>query len=324
MHAIGKPPAPGRERWSYLAKAENWRTKRQQLHDELIGEAVTNALKFADVVERGGHEPTLFALRGNTAAGKTRMATQAIPVLASALKESNGACINPDIFKSRLANVPGHDKLSSAQVHAESCMLADRLEGDLRSRKTGSGAPASMLVDKRLAGSHEIEAYIKLAEQTGRKVELCDVDAPLERSLLGVLQRKPSGENPRPPYVAVSNGFAAVRRDRLDVIDKFIAKPELGSYHLFGTAPSGNKVKVASVVGGELTIDDPHLYKQITAPESAVASDTADKVIDTSLIDRLTSGMSDARHAHEARSALHAYAGMTWSQALQIHSSLTD
>lgn len=153
---------------------------------------------------------------------------------------------------------------------------------------------------------------------------MCDIDAPLELSLLGVLQRKPAGDSPRPPYVAVSSGFAAVRSNRLDVIDKFIAKPELGSYHLFGTSPTGDKLKVASVVGGELTIDDLQLYKGITAPVGAVAGDTADKVIDTSLIDRLTSGISDVHHAQEARSALQAYAGKTWSQALQIHSSLTD
>ncbi len=200
IFGLGELPPPGQSRWDYLAHPQNWRPERRQLHDRLIGDAKTAAQDFAEVIERGGHPPTLFALRGNTAAGKTRMATQTIPVLANALKESGGAgCINPDIFKRSLAETPEGAKLTSAQVHAESCILADRLEDELRLQKTASGAAISMLVDKRLAGAHEIDAYIKLAQETGRKIELCDIDAPLEQSLMGVLQRKPEGDAPGHP-----------------------------------------------------------------------------------------------------------------------------
>ncbi|GKT21317.1 XopAJ/AvrRxo1 family type III secretion system effector zeta toxin [Acidovorax sp. SUPP3334] len=324
IFGLGKLPAPGPARWDYLAKPENWRPERQQLHDRLIGDAKAAAQTFAEVIERGGHQPTLFALRGNTATGKTRMATQTIPLLANALKESGGVgCINPDLFKRSLAETPGKAKLSSAQVHAESCVLADRLEDELRLQKTASGATASMLVDKRLAGAHEIDAYIKLAQETGRKVELCDIDASLERSLMGVLQRTPEGDAPRPPYVAVANGFSAVRGNRLDVIDKFVSNPALGSYHLFGTVESGSKVTVASVVNGELSIHDPQLYESITVPQGVTAGHTGGQVIDAALIDHLTKGIDDPARATDARVALERYAGMTWSDALAAHSSLT-
>jgi hypothetical protein len=324
IFGLGKLPPPGQSRWDYLAKPENWRPERRQLHDRLIGDAKAAAQSFAEAIERGGYQPTLFALRGNTATGKTRMATETIPVLANALKESGGVgCINPDLFKRPLAEIPGKAKLSSAQVHAESCVLADRLEDDLRLMKTASGATASMLVDKRLAGAHEIEAYIKLAEETGRKVELCDIDAPLERSLMGVLQRKPEGDAPRPPYAAVASGFSAVRGNRLDVIDKFVSAPALGNYHLFGTAENGSKVPVASVVNGELNIHDPQLYESIAAPQGVTAGATGDQVIDTALIDRLTKGIDDPARATDARDALEHYVGMTWSHALAAHSSLT-
>jgi hypothetical protein len=324
IFSLGKLPPPGPARWEHLAKPENWHPERRQLHDRLIAVQKAAAQSFAEVIERSGRQPTLFALRGNTATGKTRMATQTVPVLAKALKESGGVgCINPDLFKRSLAEIPGKAKLSSAQVHAESCVLADRLEDGLRLQKTASGATASMLVDKRLAGTHEIDAYIKLAEETGRKVELCDIDAPLERSLMGVLQRKPGGDAPRPPYVAVATGFSAVRGNRLDVIDKFLSNPALGSYHLFGTAKSGSKVAVASVVNGELSIHDPELYESITALQGVAAGDTGDQVIDTALIDRLTKDIDDPARAADARAALERYAGMTWSGALAAHSSLT-
>ncbi|WP_289624376.1 XopAJ/AvrRxo1 family type III secretion system effector zeta toxin [Paracidovorax avenae] len=324
IFGLGELPPPGQSRWDYLAHPQNWRPERRQLHDRLIGDAKTAAQDFAEVIERGGHPPTLFALRGNTAAGKTRMATQTIPVLANALKESGGAgCINPDIFKRSLAETPEGAKLTSAQVHAESCILADRLEDELRLQKTASGAAISMLVDKRLAGAHEIDAYIKLAQQTGRKIELCDIDAPLEQSLMGVLQRKHEGDAPRPPYVAVANGFSAVRGHRLDVIDKFLSNPTLGSYHLFGTTGNGSKAMVASVVNGELSIHDPQLYEAITDPQGARAGDSGDQIIDAALIDRLTKGIDDPARAMDARTALERYAGMTWSDALAAHSSLT-
>ncbi|WP_235492113.1 XopAJ/AvrRxo1 family type III secretion system effector zeta toxin [Paracidovorax avenae] len=324
IFGLGELPPPGQARWDYLAHPQTWRPERRELHYRLIGEAKVAARDFAEVIERGGHPPTLFALRGNTAAGKTRMATQAIPVLATALKESGGAgCINPDIFKNSLAKTPGRPKFTSAQVHAESCILADRLEEEIRWQKTASGAATSMLVDKRLAGAHEIDAYIEMAQETGRKIELCDIDAPLEQSLMGVLQRKPEGDAPRPPYVAVANGFSAVRGHRLDVIDKFLSNPALGSYHLFGTVGNGSKAMVASVVNGELSIHDPQLYEAITAPQGAQAGNTGDQVIDAVLIDRLTKGIDDPARAMDARTALERYAGMTWSNALATHSSLT-
>ncbi|MFN6507366.1 XopAJ/AvrRxo1 family type III secretion system effector zeta toxin [Xanthomonas translucens] len=324
MFGLGELPAPGKARWEYLTKTENWHPERQELHSRLLSQARTASLRLAESIESDGYPPTLFALRGNTATGKTRIATKTIPVLANALKKSSGGgCINPDIFKRSLAESQGEAmKLSSAQVHAESCVLADRLENELRSQRTTSGAMASILVDKRLANTHEVDSYVSLAKETGRKVELCDIDAPLERSLMGVLQRSPGGDDPRPPYVAVANGFSTVRSNRLDVIDRFLSNPTLGSYRLFGTNENGEKVMVASVADGELSIHDPKLYESITAPEDFNSGDKGEQVIDTALIDRLSNSIDDPKRATDARAALEKYKGMTWSNALAAHSSL--
>lgn len=324
IYGLNKLPPSGPERWKYLENPENWHPERRKLHERLLEKAGSSALTLAESLESDGCQPTLFALRGNTAAGKTRIATRKIPVLAAALEKTGGkGCVNPDEFKSSLAKSKSGAKIfSSVQVHSEACSLADRFEDRLRSQKTRSGAIASIVVDKRLARAHEIDSYIKIAKETGRKVELCDIDAPLESSLMGVLQRNPEGEDPRPPYPVVSSGFVAVRSNRMDVIDRFIADPSLGNYRLFGTAEDGKKVMVASVIDGELSVEDAGLYEKIMSPQSSVTADLADKIINKQLIDRLTNNISDPERAANARAALEKHSGKSWSAALAAHSEL--
>jgi hypothetical protein len=321
MFAVGELPPVGPARWSYLDEPKNWRPERQKLHDKLIDDSLQKASAFAEAIERSGRQPTLFALRGNTASGKTRMANSAGPVLAEAINESGGGCINPDLFKVRLGEVLGQAELTSTEVHAESCVLADRLERELRDLKTASGKPASMLVDKRLGRAHEVASYIKLAEETGRKVELYDIDTPLQRSLVGVLQRTPGGHDPRPPYAAVSAGFSAIRGNRLNVIDQFLAKPQLGTYHLYGTSANGAKMHVATVANGELTIHDQDKYAEIMNPSNSSPGDIGGQKIDDEAIKQWTEGMPTTIAA-KACEALKKYAGMSWSEALQAHSAL--
>ncbi|AEQ98135.1 type III effector protein XopAK (AvrRxo1) [Xanthomonas oryzae pv. oryzicola BLS256] len=324
IYGLGSLPSAGPGRWEYLANPGNWHPERRKLHEKLLDQARSSALTLAESLESDGCQPTLFALRGNTATGKTRIATKKIPVLAAALKKTAGkGCVNPDVFKSSLAKSETGAKIfSSAQVHSESSFLADRFEGGLRSQKTGSGAIASIVVDKRLSREYEIDSYIQLAKETGRKVELCDIDAPLENSLVGVLQRKPEGEDPRPPYPVVSSGFVAVRSNRMYVIDRFIADPSLGNYRLFGTAEDGEKVMVASVIGGEFSVENAELYEKITSPQLSVTGDLADKVIDKELIDRLENNIADPERAAKTRAALEKYSGKSWSAALAAHSEL--
>ncbi|WP_284404619.1 XopAJ/AvrRxo1 family type III secretion system effector zeta toxin [Acidovorax sp. SUPP3434] len=322
MFAVGTLPPVGPGRWAYLADPAHWHPERRKLHDALIDDSLRKATVFAECVERLGYSPTLFALRGNTAAGKTRLARSAVPALAEALEESGGGSINPDAFKSRLRKVPGQPRLTPANVHAESCVLADRLERQIATGKTASGKPASMLVDKRLGGAHEVARCIALSEETGRQVEMYDIDMPLERSLLGVLQRHPDGDDPRPPYAAVVAGHCAIRGNRLDVIEQFLAKPQIGTYHLMGTSATGEKAPVATVANGELTIHDADQYAEIVALSELSASDIGEQVIDDGTIRQLTHAMP-AAIAETAREALQKYAGLSWSQALGIHCTLT-
>jgi len=250
------------------------------------------------------------------------MATHAISTLSQALKKSGGGAVNPDVFKPHLrSNERG--KLSSAQVHAESCILSDRLEDKLRPLKAPNGDPLSILVDKRLAQASIIEHYAAMAKDTERKVVLCDVDAPLEKSLMGVLERHPDGADPLPPYHAIGDGFSSVRSNRAAVIDKFIANPDLGSYQLYGTAFSGEKVKVATVEQGELTIEEPDMYADLITCPGDVSARLSETLIDVPLIDTLTKNL-DSERADIARSALGKHIGKTWLEALDAHSAMSE
>ncbi|MEC5080750.1 avirulence protein, partial [Xanthomonas oryzae pv. oryzicola] len=130
------------------------------------------------------------------------------------------------------------------------------------------------------------------------------------------------GEDPRPPYPVVSSGFVAVRSNRMYVIDRFIADPSLGNYRLFGTAEDGEKVMVASVIGGEFSVENAELYEKITSPQLSVTGDLADKVIDKELIDRLKNNIADPERAAKTQAALEKYSGKSWSAALAAHSEL--
>jgi hypothetical protein len=98
---------------------------------------------------------------------------------------------------------------------------------------------------------------------------ICDIDAPLENPLVGVLERNNKGADPIPPYQIVSDGFSAVRTDRGVVINQFINNLQLGTYQLYGTDSMENKVKFASVKHGALVIELPDMYAELMTPPSA-------------------------------------------------------
>jgi hypothetical protein len=215
----------------------------------------------------------------------------------------------------------GGVQLTSTQVHSESSMLASRLEAELKTLKvTGGDQAGSIMIDKRLANVGDVQGYADMAKATGRKLALYDVDAPIETSLAGVLERAPGGSDPLPPYDIVGGGYTAVRGNRQAVIDMFVNNPDIGSYELYGTRADGQKVKVAQVVAGELTIFEPAMYMEVTAKPGAAEASTASKRITEKVIQEQTAGLDPAR-ALTVRRILRRYLGMTWKEALDAHSA---
>jgi hypothetical protein len=316
---IGQVPRSGPDRWSYIENPAHWTPARAKLHDGLIAKAKAQAQQFADAAQKG--EPTLYAMRGNTAAGKTRAVSGGVEDLKgpmAATKELPHRSVNPDNFKADLiAATPG---MTSTQVHSESSMLATRLERELTTMKTSDGKElGSILIDKRLAGLDDVQHYAQMAKDSGRKFVLYDVDAPLEVSLAGVLERVPGGADPLPPFDVVAGGFKAVRNNRDGVVKLFQSDPTLGTYELYATNAQGTRVKIATISGGNTAITDAELFAQVTAPVDQQAIMLGNTQITDQAIQNMTKDLPTDRQA-KVSGILKKYEGWTWKSALDAHS----
>lgn len=317
---IGPAPKSGPERWKYLEDPAHWKPERRALHEQLLADAKAEAQKFADLQADQGGPPTIYAMRGNTAVGKSRTAKNDIGELQAAVKGTGDMrSVNPDNFKVRLMTADGRS-FTSAQVHSESSMLASRLERELAGIKTSKGDVGSLMIDKRLATVEDVLHYAKMAKETGRRLALYDVDAPLDVSLAGVLERVPGGPDPLPDFNVVGQGFDSVRSNRAAVMHVFESDPTLGAYELYATLPSGGRILVAKVMNGATDIVQPELLVELTAEPGQAAALAANKIIDADAIDQLTRKLDPTR-AIAVRKTLTKYLGRTWKEALDAHSA---
>lgn len=302
---------------------ESWLPERQALQQRLIDDALSDAQLFADEMEG---EPTVHAMRGNTAAGKTRAIRGNIPVLEGPVDRTKllrHRAVNPDNFKQDLYDDAPGMHLNSTQVHQESSILSKRVRRNrLANLEKSDGTLGSMLIDRRLAGRAEIDELVNLAQTSGRRLNIYDIDAPLEMSLAGVLMRTPGGNDPIPDFDVVgTGGFLPIRENRMDVIQRFIDNDELGRYELYATDAQGNKFLVATVENGNLNIVEGQgqVFEQITAATVEDVNAVGDQQITQQLIDDLT-GPLPAVFAAAMREALTPHIGRTWRQALEHHS----
>ena len=316
----GKVPE-GHDLWEYIGNETNWKPERRALHESWIAKAKAEAQQFADAMEKANPnaEATVYCMRGNTAAGKTRAVTGNVPEMQApmaATKDLRHRAVNPDNFKLEIYGAdPG---VTSTQAHLESSMLATRLQKELSGLKTSTGKSASILIDKRLATKGEVAEYINFAKTSGRKIVLYDVDAPLEASLVGVLERAPGGNDPLPPFDVVAGGFTSVRNDRVDVINLF-KQPDVGTYVLYGTRADGARVETASVTGGALAVRDPDLFAQATRSADNAAEVIGSRRINDATINEIAKGLPPDR-ASKIVPMLRKYEGWTWREALDAHS----
>jgi hypothetical protein len=321
---IGSIPSSGKARLAYLKDPANWSPERAALHDQLLAGALADARAFAEAVQG---EPTIYAMRGNTAAGKSRAIQGNIAALegpTAATADRKHRAVNPDNFKQDLIAHTEGGAMTTQQVHEESAALAARLEDKLAGMRTADGkAPASILIDKRLAFSDDVQELIETAKSTGRQLNVYDVDAAFEVSLAGVLERRPDGPDPLPPFHIVANGFTAVRSDRREIISMFRADPTLGTYELYGTTPNGGKQRVAQVVDGKLTVLNRSMFDDITVPPVEAPEVFGRRAITEDAIRQITAGLT-AERAAKVRSALTPYLGYTWRAALDAHASTTN
>ncbi|MDP2342418.1 MAG: zeta toxin family protein [Deltaproteobacteria bacterium] len=306
---------PQKGKWDYLDGLAHWTPERRELHESLYARSLALATGLNQVIGAGG-KPTVFAMRGNTAVGKTRTLANVDTLKSGAafLKDNPAASINPDPIKAELvaAEAGKGVKVSSNQVHEEGSAISWRLLQAMQKEAM------SMIVDRRLGSPNDVSDIIAAAEANGKAVELIDVDAKLAFSVMGVLMRKPGGVDPIVPFSAIAYGFAEVRDGRLKVIERAIESEAVTRYDLFATANDGSKVCVAQKRDGQLEIKDTALFDSCVAPPHDEVERMRTQIVDAAFVDQLTSGLPKP-FLDDAKQALLRYAGLTLQAALEAH-----
>lgn len=306
---------------------DSWLPERRALHDQLVSSELEKAQYLSDRLREPG---TVYALRGNTASGKTTT-VRAHPDLGPRALDINDnltGTINPDTIKGRLVELEG-SHVTNDQVHREGSMLAKRVEAEMLKRR-GS----SLIVDKRFAGSEDIP---KLLETIGdRKLKIIDLDVPMETSAVRVLMREPGSADPLVRFRTVEEGFAGIRRNRRALIDgskdgfagvRF--DPRITDYELHVTDAEGKSVLVASKREGLWhdpdTPEKVALFKQAADPMvEETIQNVKSTVIDDAFIEKTVSPIKDGDYKNRLRKRLEEYKGKTLEKALDTHSQLTQ
>ncbi|MBA3394497.1 MAG: DUF4157 domain-containing protein [Deltaproteobacteria bacterium] len=334
--AIDLPDGPNAQ-WQALRDPNAWVGERQALHTTILERAAVDAQAFADAHAKAqadsgqAHQPEVFAMRGNTASGKTRAVKQGlVPELEAPVQATNDLrhrAVNPDNFKVELYGGDGAG-LTSQQVHLESSILADRHSQALTEMKTSTGETGSILIDKRLGEIRDVTNLQKLAGDTGRGFTLVDVDAPLGNSVAGVLgDRVPGGSDPIPPFSAIAEGYVGARANRMGTIQEVVRDPN-SKYMLFATNPDGSKVLVAEVKALEggampadpmqrLTILDQTRFEQMIqtkAEAEAEINRLRAQPLTPQTIREITGPMG--KYGEGLAKRLEPHMGKTWEQAI--------
>ncbi len=315
----------GHELDTFLDNPENWIPERREIHEVVVNQEYELAQQLSGRLDDA--EPTVYTLRGNTAAGKTT-AVRANPSFTKAL-DSHGepsGSINPDTYKGILRNVEieeGKHVVSWQQSHEEGSMIARSIQSRI------SDSESSMVIDKRMAKSKNIDELMALAEKTGKKVKILDVDVPLELSLVRVIGRRVDGNAPTVPFDAIAEGFRDIRKSRAQLLQRAKEESGITEYVLMAAGEDGRSVEVARKVGeGEISIPEAtnDLFQQTV--DSQTIEQTIQQLAETviteeyidSYIKRAYSDSPTGSYAQATRDSLAPHMGKTLKQALDERS----
>ncbi|MBU8895324.1 hypothetical protein DRW03_15125 [Corallococcus sp. H22C18031201] len=328
---------PTKDLSSFMIDRSNWIPERLALQDEIVGKEVGHAEKLSARIAEHGETGVVYALRGNTASGKSTTVKKD-PELSKKVLDSDGetrGAMNPDPIKAQL--VAAHaGKISTQQSHWEGSAMSQRVERAMLAKPD-----SSLVLDKRFAGANDIPQLLKAIGT--RKLKLIDLEVPLETSCVRVLTRKPGTADPLVPFAPVGGGFSGVRQYRQDLLlgredgpeegrfQGVIENKQITDYKLYVTDAQGQQTLVAEKRDGKWL--GPDTAKKQALFDQAVGADPSQDiaqvkatVIDTAFIKKQVDGIkaqgfpgADAV-AEKTRVSLEAYQGKTLDQALDAHS----
>ena len=321
-----EPVSTGNGFKAHLNNPNHWLSERAELHTHLINTAVAQAQELNKILPPN----TVFVLRGNTAVGKTGISKKPGRIVEAGLSTTTGI-VNPDVYKPELMKREACGPLSAthAQAHEESTMIARRVIEQLE-RQSG----LSFVVDKRLHSATSVDEMIGLVERSGRKLEIIDIDAPLELSLLRILTRRTDEESdPRVPFDAVTLAFEGIRRHRARTLQLVQENPSIACYRLFSVQANGDPELIAELPREHtdrrlvISTDKTERYEDAIQCDSLIENIRAFKNqrLTDAYIDAVVPSFTD-RQRSKIQATLRVYQqkipGCTLKQALDLHASL--
>lgn len=224
----GRPDPESKDFWTCLHDPLYWEPQRREEHAAIIQTQLQLTRELSEKL--GQNPPTIYLLRGNTAAGKTT-GLQKIKVdrLDEIIKNDPRGIINPDDIDFELRKFvisKGISSITYGQFYEEASVISRKVE------ETVLDDPGlSVIVDRRFTYTGDIEEICLEAIKVGKKVRIFDIDTPLELSADRVLHRDPKGVSPCVMFKVLSDGFEQIKLNRSDLI-KFV-NSSMGKVELY-------------------------------------------------------------------------------------------
>jgi len=255
----------------YASKQENYVPERVAIHAQLTMRYLSDMTGLSR--RFNNDEPTMYALSGNTAVGKSFMAKNDEDFMRGVDEsgEATGA-LNPDTVKAMLRK--DVDGVTNQQIHIEGFALNRKLADEMHNK----ALQTSMVIDERLGTVSATKDLIGLARSSGKQLVIKDIDAPLKVSAMRVLGRDVKTD-PCVPFGPIAGGYKNIRKERAEVIQMMVQSPEVKSYELYVMDESGRsglaarKVPATATEDARLEIVDQDLYDYALSGEKKAEKD---------------------------------------------------
>lgn len=336
-----------------ISQRRFWTDERADFQDYGInrqfGDAVSLSVSMRAEEREMGIGPTIRVLRGVPGSGKTFAARSAgFPGMILADGEPVGT-LATDNSKTDLYHAGG----TSDQIHSESSLMYRRVKRHWLDYVQTRGGDCSEIHDRVFDDPDDINEILENATETGRRIDVLDIDVPYVVSAVRVLLRPKDDPQPHPGSKYMEKTFRKARETRIASHDESIlcsdddpahtgqllkAVNEQGldvSYRLmcydYESDPKVIQREAAHLEHDEATgqshlvITDERLYKHATDPEltEEEIAKVRDQVIDQEFVDWYCDTFfndepDSEKYIREVRTALAEYVerGLTIYQAL--------
>ena len=205
---------------SIIDAPDFWNPERVELQEYGIECQFENTVALSESMRQAERElgipPTIYALSGISAAGKTTACKKVgFPGMIYETKE-NGEKGDPigtlatDNSKSYLWMAGG----SCDQIHAESSMMMRKVDKRWSQYVAEKGGDCSEVRDKTFSEQKDVEEIIQNAQETGRSINDLDIDVPFIVSAVGVLMRPKGSHEPHPAFKYLSDNYISMKETR--------------------------------------------------------------------------------------------------------------